>query len=491
MTNRLKLRGIPRVLKQDAWWLCSNHDLPPSPQEQSSRENPPLALGILLLFLTADLLFWDVEPGVSLALFSIATLLIATNDITPRKRIAGPLLLVMAGSLPIIEFVQILSSVFLVASFCVALVWARADVKSLEDIAQGLWALPGHYLDRLIRPVASLCFSLPKQSGPKGFFARVMRQWGFPIGGALVFGALILMANPVLLQAFSFRLPDDLIARLAFGLGLTFLCTPFLFPVDARKSFPAIEMQSDTLTFGNIGLNPDSCLRALWVFNALIGLQTLVDMSIFIGGAELPTGMTYASYAHRGSYPLVATALLAGGFALAARPLLNEHRALKPLMYLWLAQNVIMCLSAALRLDLYVGAYGLTYLRLYAVIWIGLVATGLVLIALQTRFEKSNFWLTGVWLSALTVVLYLCCFVNFAEHIVRQNLTMTDPDFDYICTLNPTARGALGHPAANGLKPSCPINQLNTLDNWQEWGFRNWRSGLYDNSRLVMAETDK
>ena len=49
--------------------------------------------------------------------------------------------------------------------------------------------------------------------------------------------------------------------------------------------------------------------------NALFALQTAMDMTYLWGGVALPDRMTYASYAHRGAYPLIVTALLAGACA--------------------------------------------------------------------------------------------------------------------------------------------------------------------------------
>jgi hypothetical protein len=58
--------------------------------------------------------------------------------------------------------------------------------------------------------------------------------------------------------------------------------------------------------------------RSLILFNALFALQSALDLVYLWGGATLPDGMTYADYAHRGAYPLIATALLAASFALIA-----------------------------------------------------------------------------------------------------------------------------------------------------------------------------
>ena len=59
-------------------------------------------------------------------------------------------------------------------------------------------------------------------------------------------------------------------------------------------------------------------LRSLILFNLLFAVQTALDVIYLWGNAKLPDDITYASYAHRGAYPLILTALLAAGFVLAA-----------------------------------------------------------------------------------------------------------------------------------------------------------------------------
>ena len=95
------------------------------------------------------------------------------------------------------------------------------------------------------------------------------------------------------------------------------------------------------------------------------------------GNATLPADISYASYAHHGAYPLIVTALLAAGFVLAAMKPggpAEQSRVIRPLVYLWVAQNVLLVASSILRLDLYVQIYLLTYWRVAAFIWMLLVA---------------------------------------------------------------------------------------------------------------------
>ncbi len=58
----------------------------------------------------------------------------------------------------------------------------------------------------------------------------------------------------------------------------------------------------------------------------------------------MPAGMTYAEYAHRGAYPLIATALLAGGFVLATtRAGLPTHETtlVRKLVFAWLVSKCL------------------------------------------------------------------------------------------------------------------------------------------------------
>ena len=57
---------------------------------------------------------------------------------------------------------------------------------------------------------------------------------------------------------------------------------------------------------------------SLFTFNAIFAIQNGLDIAFLWSGAALPEGVTLAEYAHRGAYPLIATALLAGLFVLVA-----------------------------------------------------------------------------------------------------------------------------------------------------------------------------
>ena len=174
--------------------------------------------------------------------------------------------------------------------------------------------------------------------------------------------------------------------------------------------------------------------------NPLIAQMVSIDVDpgdvvprglFWLGVALLPNGMTHAAYARRGAYPLLAAALLAGAFAVPARPSLAEHRALKPLLLPWLAQNVALSPSASLRLLLHIEAYGLTYLRIHALIWMALVAAGLTMTGWQVWRGRTNGWRLVRACTLGLAVLYTCCFVNFAAVIAETNLARKPRDWSY------------------------------------------------------------
>jgi hypothetical protein len=476
------IRGVPRALATDLWWMEGASDTPDGPSAGSSLRGLESAggrgLALLALVALADLLFYGHAPGLSLALFAGAVLTAAMLLSPGRDRLRPALLLALAA-LPVVEHVQALSLGFLAVGLVVSLVWATGGTGSLAPRAL-----------RLLRdlPLRGLIdgVGLGRQVAQSGLVTehrRHLRSWAFPVGGGLVLGGLLLQANPVLDQAlgrlFSFDGNGAGLGRLIFWAGAALLIWPLI-------AAPRAEVAGTPVLLRLPGPNALSVARGLVLFNLILGVQTVMDAVYLWGGAALPEGMTAAEYAHRGAYPLLVTALLAGGFALAARPFAAEDRRLRMLLLLWLAQNVALTVSALLRLELYVEAFGLTYLRLHSSIWMGLVAAGLGLTAWQVWRGLPNGWLLLRTVGLGIGVLYAACFVNFAAIIAAENLSREKYDGGYVCNLGPTALAAIWASGREVRVPygygggsvACQISPPQ-IDGWRDWGFRDWRVRRY------------
>jgi hypothetical protein len=359
----------------------------------------------------ADWLFYDQKIGISVALFLgvLAVLSLLTNSLHAGARqslFAAAVLLI--GLAAVIEEVNLLS-----ASLCVLAVAVAVSTltNSLMDGLRERYHAVRYLL--LIGPFR--IFADIARSSRFSLTLKSFTVWVVPLLLSCVFLLLFSSANPLIetwlnatidLKAWLARIS---VVRLMFWTVTLCMIWPFIYLKWIRKPLPApwtneAEPALDeppSELFGAAAI-----LRSLLLFNLLFAVPTGLDVVYLWGGVALPDGLTYAAYAHRGAYPLIVTALLAAGFVLAAmRPGGPAERMplIRVLVFFWIAQNVMLVVSSMLRLDLYVQIYSLTYWRIAALIWMLLVAVGLILIVARIAFDRSNSWLVRMNLATLAL----------------------------------------------------------------------------------------
>ena len=194
------------------------------------------------------------------------------------------------------------------------------------------------------------------------------------------------------------------------------------------------------------GTSLPSVLIALALFNAIFAVQNVLDIAFLWSGGPLPTGMTQTEYVHRGAYPLIVTALIAGVMALAMlRPgsASERHPWARRLVTLWVAQNVILVASSALRTIDYVDTSMLTGLRIAALLWMGLVALGLMLIGWRILKAKSARWLINRNALAAAAVLIAGAFADLGAIAAVWNVRHQPAGSIDLCYLRQVGDGAL------------------------------------------------
>ncbi|SDR60633.1 protein of unknown function [Rhizobiales bacterium GAS113] len=291
---------------------------------------------------------------------------------------------------------------------------------------------------------------------------RELAGWIVPALLCGVFLMLFASANPLIdlwVSAIdlTFIIRQINLPRTLLWLAVICLTWPFLnLKLRALAESKPVVAKPDSVQSGvwAILLSDGAILRSLLAFNVLFALQTGLDVTYLWAGVALPSGMNYAAYAHRGAYPLMCTALLAAGFVLVAlRPGSSAERSplLRLLVFAWVGQNILLVISAILRLDLYVAAYSLTLLRATAFIWMLLVAAGLLLIVVRIFLSRSNIWLIRANLATTLIALYICSLINFASVIASYNVAHcrevsgqgTPLDRAYLASLGPQAIPAI------------------------------------------------
>ena len=426
----------------------------------------PVLLGATIAFIAlCDALLYDrpLGCGVAIVLAAATALILVRYPWVLRLgagRLAAALALLMAGAQALDAGVlaPLLGGLALMVLAGLARSGGRREVAGLllEGPLQALLLGTRPFLD------AWLCrrWRRAHHAAP-GSPAAVLRAgfiaWWLPLGCGLLFAGLFALANPVvegwlgalwdgvrgLLDRLGVPAPVRIVVWWVAGLALWFL-------LRARWAKPRADADAPPVR----GVDRTAlALRALLVCNALFAAQNALDLSYLWGGLALPGGMTYATYAHRGAYPLMATALLAAGFVLLwfqPGSAAQDHPWARRLVLAWLAQNVLLLGAAAWRLHLYVDVYGLSLWRVAALVWFGLVGAGLLLIAWRIRARRANRWLVRANLLVASAVLAACALVDWGGMIAWHNVGLRREtgqgqpiDVTYLRSLGPAAGPAL------------------------------------------------
>lgn len=372
-----------------------------------------LAAGAAVV-LTGEAIFWQAQWGGSgFGLLALALLLAVAAVRVPLWR-SGPAriglgLAALYAAALFHDPGLIALALFLIA---LAVTTLLPQVGRFGDGWQWIQRLFYHGVRSIFAPVID-AFRLLRLKSKRGPSSRGLRKllplMILPVIGSAVFLALFAAANPVIagwMDAVHWPAFDvESVAHLLFWGLLFWLAWSFLRP----RLLPSV---SGTFAGrGDLklpGFSPQSLTLSLIAFNLVFALQTVMDVAYLGGFAPLPQGMTLAEYAHRGAYPLIATALLAGLFTIVTlRPGSTSARdpLTRRLLTAWIAQNIFLVGSSIERTLDYVRVYSLTQLRIAALAWMGLVALGLTLICWRMLKDKSASWLINSNLAAAGVLL--------------------------------------------------------------------------------------
>ena len=140
-------------------------------------------------------------------------------------------------------------------------------------------------------------------------------------------------------------------------------------------------------------LGATEAFTALLVLDLVFAVFVVLQAAYLFGGLDTlaATGLTYAEYARRGFFELVAVAVLAGSTVLALETLVarRPRRYVAAAVVLAVLTGVVLS-SAAYRLQLYQQAYGWTELRFYVLTAICFLAAGLVLAIVALLSDRSR-----------------------------------------------------------------------------------------------------
>jgi len=444
-------------------------------------------------------LFSNEADGIQIGLFALAWLLgliIARRDVRqPRLGTAISLALAALFSTALIYDPGPLAWLLFCSALSIAALLPRT--AAFDDAWRWTVRLMLHGFTGIAKPVIDLFHLLSvRPRGNRLTIRSVAAILTLPLIGSAIFIALFASANPLIANMLTNLELPTMTQGMRWGFA-TFLVWPALRPhrlvTRLRIPEPAIGLPGTSLP---------SVLISLGLFNLLFAIQNGLDIAFLWSGARLPAGMSMTEYVHRGAYPLIATALLAGLFALTMlRPgtATAANRWARRLVALWVAQNVFLVASSALRTIDYIAEFELTAWRIAALMWMGLVAAGLMLICWRIWFGRSARWLINANALAAAIILIPCCFVDLSASAARWNVrharevggTAAPIDLCYLGYMGPPALLPLieleQHPLPADMRARVQHVRTNLLDRLSRRQANPWRWTPHGAIRLAQA----
>lgn len=181
------------------------------------------------------------------------------------------------------------------------------------------------------------------------------------------------------------------------------------------------------------------------MLNIMLLVLNIGDITTLYFNGGLPKGVSHSDFVHNGVGVIILSISIASSLImfLYRKQFLNvkNEKLLLAGIYFWIGQNLIMLSSTAIRNNIYVHDFNLTYKRIGVFVWLVLSAFGLF-ITFYTLYKKRSNWFLirtnfAVWFTCLT----LSSCVNWDKLITHYNLTnksMFDVDYYYLFSLSDT-----------------------------------------------------
>lgn len=263
----------------------------------------------------------------------------------------------------------------------------------------------------------------------------------FIIGGLLLSADAVFrnLADYLFADLLSLIRPDKLIGILftfCFGLCASFgilteLASRRIQPdaEDKRKYEPIV-----AITFTSI-------LTIIYVIFS--GIQVLY---LFLGSGKLPQGYSYASYAREGFFQLLFVCLINLVLVLFCMGHYKEHVLLKAILTVICLCTYIMIASSAMRMLLYIGVYHLTFLRVFvllALLVLALCLGGVLVSIYKNAFPLFTYMLIVVSLCYIAFSLSKPDYYIASYNLATQNAKDSVFDSYYLYNLSTDAVPAL------------------------------------------------
>ena len=402
-----------------------------------------LALGLLF-----NVLFYDKPLGLSYPLYVTALYFVLVWNIRKYQKVRFGLTWLLGISIMALSFSYLLFSneIFAALNFLVILVLLVAHSLLLTSNNRHKWFESSFFVDLLYGIFARPFMNFLK---PFSLIARVVKQRtnlgkfgtaGKVLAGLLITIPLLIVIIPLLASAddvfryFIELIPnvfesinlDDFISRVLVVTVVTCILFSYLLSLFYAKREPGANTDIEKPN-PRAFLDPVTVTTVLVLIDVLYIFFIVIQFSYLFGSVTtgLPSDLTYAEYARKGFFELVAVTLINLGILLGSLNLVkaSENKlalVVKALSTILVVSTFIMLLSAHLRMSLYEEAYGFTYLRILTHAFM-VYLFGLFVISLA-KIWRPTIPLLKSYIVVSIVAYTLINYVNVDKVIAENNI---------------------------------------------------------------------
>ena len=428
---------------------------------QTPNNKTGLILGIsLILGLLFDYFFYDKIPGITFPIYVIFIVLglFAISHIL-KKQINKQVVWLL---IPLVFFSTMVfirtSTLLTFFNVCISLVLLLLIAKTvygnkvnnflMKDYIKIIF-LPLKFIFPLLRTLSEL-FSLHKVNKKQKTLSHIVR--GIVMAVPVIFIFVLLFSSADLIfqkyvsDLITINIQPETFIRIILILIVTFIFIgAYAYIFQESKKQKDIKQEDKKYIIGNI----ESSV-VLGSINILFLLFILVQLTYLFGGESniSSQGFTYAEYARKGFFELIAVAVISLLLLLTIEKY-TVQKEKSPILWFkilstaMIAQVIVIMVSAFTRLLLYEEAYGFTTLRLYSHVFIILLGIIFCLLVYKIHWDsRENMFALGVFIS---VILFLAGInlLNPDLFIARQNIerfrTTKKIDVSYLSSLSDDA----------------------------------------------------
>ncbi len=411
---------------------------------QNSQSNALSKAGLtagvsLILGLLFDYFFYGKIPGIAFPVYVILVIagLFAVASIFKKqvgKRVIWLLIpLIFFSAMVFVRSSGLLTFLNVSASFLLLLVIAEVSFgEKVKNFLVGDYVkilfLPFKFIRPLFQTLSDL-FSLRGINKDRKVLSQVIRGVATAIPVLVIFLLLFSSADLIFQKYVSDLITIDIEPETVFRyIQILFATLVYIgaYSYIFRKTENQIAAQQNNKTY-SLGHIESSIL--LGSVNVLFFVFILVQLAYLFGGETniSAQGFTYAEYARRGFFELIAVAIISLLLLLTAEKYIAKKETghvlgFKILSGALVVQVILIMASALTRLSLYEEAYGFTTLRLYSHGFIFLLAVTFCLLLYKIYKDKrENAFAFRVFIS-IALFLAVMNFLNPDAFVARRNI---------------------------------------------------------------------